>query len=139
MRAFHFYMAVFFCIAFCAGDARAADLIQSGFSFPLQGDCATNKLKDISNDPTLSTWACFGLSDTQLDFRYTNGAGESCLYIDNDSSPQHAFFVPLRTDAEWIAFKRATQQNGTLNNQVFLSYGCKAEDIPPGQCGGGVS
>jgi hypothetical protein len=82
----------------------------------------------------LSTWSCTGLSDTALDFAFTGGLRESCLYIDNISAVQHAFFVPMRTEAEWLAFKAATLSNGTLENKVEINYGCLADDTLTDSC-----
>jgi hypothetical protein len=109
---------------------------------PLQGSCDVNKLAADAhkgNDANFSTWSCTGLSDTPLNFDFDNKESESCLYIDNISDEEIAYFVPMRTYVEWLAFKTATKANGSLVNKVAITYGCNADVVQKDSCGEGAN
>ncbi len=93
-----------------------------GGSFVLQGDCARNGIDTFRPgiDLKRSTWACTGASSQMLQIYYADGPQE-CVYIDNfnyDRGQYRAFFVPLQTSDEWIAF-RQNRPGG-----VRLRFGC---------------
>jgi hypothetical protein len=127
-QAIFFFCAVF-ALTLCAGmDARANSLLISpnpnqGQKFPTQGDCHSNGI-DPSNpniDVTRSTWACSGASQQMMFIFYREGPQE-CVYIDNfnnDNGRKNAFFVPLQTSDEWLAFA------ANLPGGVRLRRGCK--------------
>lgn len=93
-----------------------------GGKFVLQGVCARHGI-EASNpqiDMTRSTWACNGASDKMLRIFYRGGPNE-CVYIDNfnnDGDVIKAFFVPLATSEEWLAFKQ------NLPGGMRLRFGC---------------
>lgn len=93
-----------------------------GGRFVLQGVCTRHGIEPSNPqiDLSLSTWACNGASDKMLRIFYQQGPQE-CVYIDNfnnDGGQIKAFFVPLATSEEWMAF-RANRPGG-----VNLRYGC---------------
>jgi hypothetical protein len=129
MRPHAFIFAVLLCAsAFFAAPAHANSLLiapnpNQGQKFPVQGDCARNGI-DPSNPPgdqTRSTWSCTGASSKMVRIFYRDGP-EICVFIDNfnnDGGQSHAFFVPLQSSEEWLAF--AANKPGGVN----LRYGCK--------------
>lgn len=96
-----------------------------GQKFPVQGDCAQNGLNPAEPhiDLTRSTWACTGASSQMLRIFYQGGP-EECVYIDNfnnDDNEPRAFFIPLQSSEEWLAFA------ANLPGGVHLRYGCPGE------------
>lgn len=94
--------------------------------FPLQGNCVENgiNLSDPGINQQVSTWACHGSTggDKMLFISYREGPTE-CVYIDNfnnDGGQIRAFFVPLKTSDEWLAFRSP----GNLPGGVTLRTGC---------------
>ena len=104
--------------------------------FPLQGNCVENNidLSDPGIDRNVSSWACHGVtgSDKMLFVSYQGGPTE-CVYIDNfnnDGGVIRAFFVPLKTSEEWLAFRNPAN----LPGGVTLRIGC-AKTIFEDPCG----
>jgi hypothetical protein len=119
----------------------AGKLIENG-EVPLQGSCDANALTADAHkgvDANFSTWSCTGISYTPLNFEFDNKETESCLYIDNISADKKAYFVPMRTYPEWLAFKQATKSDGTLSGKVVITYGCNADTLQKDSCGEGAN
>lgn len=132
MRIFLFSCFMFLAISHaCLADEAA--YLEPGASFLVQGNCP---LQIRAADTSRSTATCPGQSATPLDFSYTDGSKESCLYIDNTGSTK-SFFVPLNTSWEWKKFK-ASISSGPLQSNVELVYGCMAKTSQDG-CGHAVN
>jgi hypothetical protein len=123
--------AVLFIAALFYGEAQANSLLISpnpnlGEKFALQGDCSNHGINPAETpnvDLTASTLACYGASQQMLRIFYREGPNE-CVYIDNfnrDGNQLRAFFIPLRTSDEWIAF------SSNLPGGVRLRYGCPGQ------------
>jgi hypothetical protein len=110
-----------------AGNAHANSLLISpnpnqGQKFPVQGDCSRNGINPAQPniDLTRSTWACAGASSQMMRVFYRDGP-QDCVYIDNFYNVKGetpAFFVPMQTSDEWLAFVTH------LPGGVHLRYGC---------------
>jgi hypothetical protein len=113
-------------------DARANSLLISpnpnpGQRFPVQGDCARNGINPSEPhiDLTRSTWSCTGGSGQMMRIFYREGP-QDCVYIDNtnnDNGENRAFFIPLQSSDEWLAFK------ANLPGGVRLRYGCMGQVV----------
>jgi hypothetical protein len=105
-----------------------------GGVFGLQGDCANHGINPAEPklDLTVSTWACYGASQQMLKIFYRDGP-QACVYIDNfnrDDNEIRAFFIPLKSSEEWIAFA------SHLPGGVRLRYGCPGQ-LMKDACGNG--
>jgi hypothetical protein len=129
---------LFFAVALVSGVAQANSMLVSpnpnlGEKFALQGDCSHHGINpaEVPNvDLTRSTLACYGASQQMLRIFYREGPQE-CVYIDNfnrDGDQIRAFFIPLNSSDEWIAF------SSNLPGGVRLRYGCPGQ-IMKDACG----
>lgn len=129
-----FFSFLLLCATMCVAPLWAQDASAYGSSeliepnptpggvFPLQGVCARHGISQAAPglDLKTSTWACHGASDKMLRIFYRKGPQE-CVYIDNfnnDGGTIKAFFVPLQTSEEWLAFK------ANLPGGVHMRFGC---------------
>jgi len=114
-------------LACAASFATAAN----GVAYSIQGSCASLDLNPgaIEIDQNVATIACPGASSTPIDLSYSDGYSLGCIFIDNvRPDDPRAFFVPLKTHAEWKAFLDATI-NGSLKGEVQVTYGCPAATV----------
>jgi hypothetical protein len=105
--------------------------LAAGSEVPLQGSCADNGMAGDNRGASsgISTWSCAGSASSMMNLTFADGSYDHCVYIDNTDPEKHAYFVPMKTMQEWLAFKGNTLAGGTLYNKIRVTYGCEATSV----------